>query len=203
MSGGPDGTMRSDRRRFARRCGYHVADMTRRRFERLVERARRGVERAVRDYPPRFRREMDNVALVVEDEPDPERLDEMEIEPPDTLYGLYEGIPLPEREWTHGNVLPDVITIYQRPILEDCEDEDEVVKAIGETVIHEFGHYFGLDEDQIDEIEALWRGETGADAPATRRDAAAGPAARQSDSNGASGLRRLLAACIRVLRRVS
>lgn len=177
--------------------------MTRRQFERLVARARRGVERAVRDYPPRFRREMDNVALVVEDEPDPERLDEMEIEPPDTLYGLYEGIPLPEREWTHGNVLPDVITIYQRPILEDCEDEDEVVKAIGETVIHEFGHYFGLDEDQIDEIEALWRGETGADAPAPRRDAAAGPAARQSDSEGTSGLRRLLAACIRVLRRVS
>ena len=176
--------------------------MTRRQFERLVARARRDVERAVRDYPPRFRREMDNVALVVEDEPEPERLAEMEIEPPDTLYGLYEGIPLPEREWTHGNVLPDVITIYQRPILEDCEDEDDIVKAIGETVIHEFGHYFGLDEDQIDEIEALWRGETGPDAPAPRRNAAAGPAARQSDSK-ASGLRRLLAACIRVLRRVS
>ena len=176
--------------------------MTRRQFERLVARARRDVERAVRDYPPRFRREMDNVALVVEDEPEPERLAEMEIEPPDTLYGLYEGIPLPEREWTHGNVLPDVITIYQRPILEDCEDEDDVVKAIGETVIHEFGHYFGLDEDQIDEIEALWRGETGPDAPAPRRNAPAGPAARQSDSK-ASGLRRLLAACIRVLRRVS
>ena len=175
--------------------------MTRRQFERLVARARRDVERAVRDYPPRFRREMDNVALVVEDEPEPERLAEMEIEPPDTLYGLYEGIPLPEREWTHGNVLPDVITIYQRPILEDCEDEDDVVKAIGETVIHEFGHYFGLDEDQIDEIEALWRGETGADAPAPPRNAA-GPAARRPDSK-ASGLRRLLAACIRVLRRVS
>ena len=176
--------------------------MTRRQFERLVARARRGVERAVRDYPPRFRREMDNVALVVEDEPEPERLTEMEIEPPDTLYGLYEGIPLPEREWTHGNVLPDVITIYQRPILEDCEDEDEVVKAIGETVIHEFGHYFGLDEDQIDEIEALWRGETCTDA-LPPRSAAAGPAARQSDSKGASGLRGLVAACIRVLRRVS
>ena len=176
--------------------------MTRRQFERLVARARRDVERAVRDYPPRFRREMDNVALVVEDEPEPERLAEMEIEPPDTLYGLYEGIPLPEREWTHGNVLPDVITIYQRPILEDCEDEDDVVKAIGETVIHEFGHYFGMDEDQIDEVEALWRGETGADDPAPRRNAAAGPAARRSDSK-ASGLRRLLAACIRVLRRVS
>ena len=176
--------------------------MTRRQFERLVARARRDVERAVRDYPPRFRREMENVALVVEDEPEPERLADMEIEPPDTLYGLYEGIPLPEREWTHGNVLPDVITIYQRPILEDCEDEDDVVKAIGETVIHEFGHYFGMDEDQIDEIEALWRGETGADAP-PRRNTAAGSAAGESDSGGASGLRGLLAACIRFLRRVS
>ena len=176
--------------------------MTRRQFERLVARARRDVERAVRDYPPRFRREMDNVALVVEDEPGPERLAEMEIEPPDTLYGLYEGIPLPEREWTHGNVLPDVITIYKRPILEDCGDEDDVVKAIGETVIHEFGHYFGMDEDQIDEIEALWRDGTGADA-APRRGSPAGPAADPPDSKAVSGLRRLLSACIRVLRRVS
>ena len=178
--------------------------MTRRQFERLVARARRDVERAVRDYPPRFRREMDNVALVVEDEPGPERLAEMEIEPPDTLYGLYEGIPLPEREWTHGNVLPDVITIYQRPILEDCADEDDVVKAIGETVIHEFGHYFGMDEDQIDEVEALWRDGTGADA-APRRGSPEGPAAGPPppDSKAVSGFRRLLSACIRVLRRVS
>ena len=133
--------------------------MTRKQFHRLVARAVRGI-------PARFRQEMDNVAVVVEDVPPPELLAEMEIEPPDTLYGLYQGIPLPERDWTHGNVLrmADRITIYQQPILEDFEHEDDIVKAIGETVIHEFGHYFGLDEEEIEEIEArYWRGETGAD----------------------------------------
>ena len=67
----------------------------------------------------------------------------MEIEPPDSLYGLYEGTPLTERAWAHGNSLPDRITIFQRPIEEDCEDEEEIRAVIGETLIHEVGHYFG------------------------------------------------------------
>ena len=128
--------------------------MTRARFERLV------VE-ATALIPKRFRREMKNLAVVVEDEPAPELLAEMEIEPPDSLYGLYQGTPLPERSWAHGNVLPDQITIFQRPIEEDCEDEDEIRVMIGETLIHEVGHYFGLSEAEIEEIEArYWRGET-------------------------------------------
>jgi predicted Zn-dependent protease with MMP-like domain len=128
--------------------------MTRDRFERLL------VE-AVTLIPRRFRREMKNLALVVEDEPSTDLLDEMEIEPPDSLYGLYQGTPLPERAWSHGNNLPDKITIFQRPIEEDCEDEDEVRAVIGETLIHEVGHYFGLSEEEIEEIEErYWRGET-------------------------------------------
>ena len=103
---------------------------------------------------------MHNVVLVVEDHPTPELLHDMGIEPPDTLYGLYQGIPLPEREWAHGNALPDRITIYQQPIVEDSEDDDVIVRTIGETVIHEFGHYFGLSEEEIEEIEVrYWRGE--------------------------------------------
>jgi predicted Zn-dependent protease with MMP-like domain len=128
--------------------------MTRARFERLVA-------EAVTLIPKRFRREMKNLALVVEDEPSEELLDEMEIEPPDSLYGLYQGTPLPERSWAFGNALPDRITIYQRPIEEDCEDEDEVRAVIGETLIHEVGHYFGMSEEEIEEIEEkYWRGET-------------------------------------------
>ena len=69
--------------------------------------------------------------------PSPELLTEMGIVPPDTLNGLYQGVPLPEREWAHGNTLPDRITIYQRPIVEDCDDDDVIIRAIGETVIHE------------------------------------------------------------------
>jgi len=112
--------------------------------------------------PRRFRREMKNLALVVEDEPSAGLLAEMEIEPPDSLYGLYQGVPLPERTWTYGNTLPDRITLFQRPIEEECEgDEDEVRAVIGETLIHEVGHYFGLSEEEIEEIEErYWRGDT-------------------------------------------
>ncbi len=128
--------------------------MTRAEFERLV------VE-AVMLIPKRFRREMKNLALVVEDEPSAELLEDMEIEPPDSLYGLYQGTPLPERGWDHGNALPDRITLFQRPIEEDSEDEDEIRAAIGETLIHEVGHYFGLSEEEIEEIEErYWRGDT-------------------------------------------
>ena len=128
--------------------------MTRAAFERLV------VE-AIALIPKRFRREIRNLALVVEDEPSLALLHEMEIEPPDSLYGLYQGTPLTERTSSYGNTLPDRITLYQKPIEEDCEDEDEVRAVIGETLIHEVGHYFGLSEEEIEEIEErYWRGET-------------------------------------------
>jgi predicted Zn-dependent protease with MMP-like domain len=98
---------------------------------------------------------------VVEDEPTPALLAEMEVEPPDSLYGLYQGTPLPERTWAFGNTLPDRITLFQRPIEEDCEDEDDVRAVIGETLIHEVGHYFGMSEEEIEEIEErYWRGGT-------------------------------------------
>ncbi len=128
--------------------------MTRHAFEKLVA-------EAVFLIPERFRREMKNLAVVVEDEPGPELLAEMEIEPPDSLYGLYQGTPITERTWDFGNQLPDRITIYQRPIVVDCVDEDDMRAVIGETLIHEVGHYFGLSEEEIEEIEErYWRGET-------------------------------------------
>ncbi len=120
--------------------------------------------KAVQSIPKRFRDAMNNVAVVVEDQPSPDLLKEMGVVPPDTLYGLYQGTPLPEREWTHGNVLPDRITIYQRPTVEDSDDDDDIICTIGETVIHEFGHHFGLSEEEIEEIESrYWRAETDAD----------------------------------------
>jgi predicted Zn-dependent protease with MMP-like domain len=127
--------------------------MTRERFEKLVA-------EAIELIPARFRREMSNLAVVVEDEPGADLLEEMEIEPPDSLYGLYQGIPLPERSWGHGNVLPDRVTLFQKVIEEDAADDDDVRAVIGETLIHEVGHYFGLSEEEIEEIEArYWRGE--------------------------------------------
>ena len=84
------------------------------------------VEEALRGIPRRFRDAMKNVAVVVEDEPSQELLDELEMEPDDTLFGLYHGTPLTERESNYGNALPDRISIYQLPIEEACEDEEDI-----------------------------------------------------------------------------
>jgi predicted Zn-dependent protease with MMP-like domain len=119
------------------------------------------VEDALREIPRRFRAAMKNVAVVVEDEPPPHVLAEMDVDPDDTLFGLYQGTPLTERGWGYGNALPDRISIYQRPIVEACADDDEIRDCVAETVIHEFGHYFGMSEEEIEEIEEkFWRGDS-------------------------------------------
>jgi predicted Zn-dependent protease with MMP-like domain len=119
------------------------------------------VEEALREIPRRFRKAMRNVAIVVEDDPSQDILEEMEIHEGDTLYGLYQGTPLTQRGWGYGNNLPDRISIYKNPIEEACADDEEIRDCIAETVIHEFGHYFGMSEDEIEEIEEkFWRGES-------------------------------------------
>jgi predicted Zn-dependent protease with MMP-like domain len=115
---------------------------------------------ALASIPRRFRDAMKNLAIVVEDEPSKELLAEMEIEPPDTLLGLYQGTPLTERAWDYGNRLPDRILIFQGPHERESEDDDDLIVAIGETLIHEVGHHFGMSEEAIQEIEEkYWRGE--------------------------------------------
>jgi len=120
--------------------------MTRAEFETLVE-------RALQKLPKRFKRKLENIAVVVDDWPDAQTLKEMEIEPPDTLYGLYRGVDLTRRDSSYGNVLPDTITIYQGPIEEDCADPDEMAELVRDVVIHEIGHYFGLDDATMEELE--------------------------------------------------
>jgi predicted Zn-dependent protease with MMP-like domain len=128
--------------------------VTRERFTALVE-------AALREIPKRFRDAMKNVAVIVEEQPPADILEEMEIGPDDTLFGLYQGTPLPERGWGYGNALPDRISIYQFPIEDACEDDEEIRDCVAETVIHEFGHYFGMSEEEIEEIEEkFWRGES-------------------------------------------
>ena len=127
--------------------------MTREEFRELVE-------EAIDTIPAKFAREVRNLAIVIEDEPSQDLLVEMEMEPGDSLLGLYQGAPLNERGWGYGNQLPDRITLFQQTIEDDCDDDDEIVVAIGETLIHELGHYFGMSEEQIMEIEErYWRGE--------------------------------------------
>jgi predicted Zn-dependent protease with MMP-like domain len=121
-------------------------------FEKLVA-------DALATIPRRLKAAMQNIAIVVEDEPSAELLGQMDIEPPDTLLGLYQGTPLTERGWGCGNTLPDRVMIFQGPHERAAADEDDLVISIGETLIHEIGHYFGMSEDEIEAIEEhYWRG---------------------------------------------
>jgi predicted Zn-dependent protease with MMP-like domain len=119
------------------------------------------VEDAIDTIPLKFARQVRNLAIVIEDEPSAELLDEMEIDDGDALLGLYQGTPLSERGFGYGNALPDRITLFQSTIEDDCnDDENDIIIAIGETLIHELGHYFGMSEEQIMDIEErYWRGE--------------------------------------------
>lgn len=120
--------------------------MNRAQFETLVE-------SALRKLPRQFREKLANIAVVVEDWADEDTLREMDIEPPDRLYGLYRGVDLTRRDSGYGNVLPDTIHIYQGPIEEDCGDPEEMADLVREVVVHEIGHYFGLDDETMDGIE--------------------------------------------------
>jgi predicted Zn-dependent protease with MMP-like domain len=110
-------------------------------FEQLVARALDGL-------PEEFAAMLENVAVVVEEEPDPEDLEALDMEPDEELFGLYQGVPLPERSAGYS-VLPDRIAIYRGPILRSCRDRREVIREVRDTVVHELGHYFGLEEDDM------------------------------------------------------
>ena len=127
--------------------------MTRADFERHVQ-------EALAIIPLEFRQAMKNLAIIVEEEPSRELRAELELEGGDTLFGLYQGTPLTERTSYYGNSLPDRILLFQGPHEREAADDDDLVGSIGETLIHEIGHYFGMDEEQIEEIEErYWRGE--------------------------------------------
>ena len=100
------------------------------------------VRNALDELPPELARALVNVAVVIEDE---------HPEDPD-LFGLYDGIPLPERGSGGHGELPDRIAIYRIPLEESFPDPRELEDEIRITVLHELGHYFGLDEDRIAEL---------------------------------------------------
>lgn len=126
--------------------------MTRQVFEALVGEALDAI-------PQDFRDRMQNVEIVVEDRASPALRAEMSDDSGDELFGLYQGTPLTERNWAHGNALPDRITLFQRTIEEACDTEDEVFEEVCLTLIHEAGHFFGLSEEEIEAIEdEFWYG---------------------------------------------
>jgi len=108
------------------------------------------VERALEGLPPELSKLLDNVAIVVEDWPD-YSTPLVSGGDDDALYGLYEGVPLTERAAGYHGFLPDKITIF-RGALERDFPEDELEEQVRITVVHELAHYFGFDEDRIEEL---------------------------------------------------
>lgn len=111
----------------------------------------RAVGEALEQIPDDLAAAIENVAVTVEDEPSAEDLLAVGLDPElDTLLGLYQGVPLPERgPSTYGLDLPDRIVVYRLPLLEVCATRRELLREIRNTVVHELGHYFGLPEEEL------------------------------------------------------
>jgi predicted Zn-dependent protease with MMP-like domain len=119
--------------------------MRRSRFEAIVSEALDGL-------PEEILAAMENVDVVVENEPDKEIREEFGLADDETLYGAYRGTPLVDRGYSDVPLLPDRIVLYQTPLEEDFPRRADLVEEIRRTVIHEVAHYLGMEEDQIDEL---------------------------------------------------
>jgi predicted Zn-dependent protease with MMP-like domain len=124
---------------------------TSRSFDRLVAEAWARI-------PGRFRRRMKNIALLVEDEPNPAQLSRGRVPHGSTLLGLYEGRPLTQRSVFESFAMPDRITIFQGPHERLARSPEELARLVEDTVWHEVAHYFGMDERQVRAAERRRRG---------------------------------------------
>jgi predicted Zn-dependent protease with MMP-like domain len=120
--------------------------MDRKRFEKLVE-------EALEDLPEEFNEKLDNVTVMVEDRPSREVYEQTGSSPYSLIFGLYHGVPYKHRGPFYGNYPPDVIVIFQEPIERVCISEEEIRNKVVEVVTHEIGHYFGMKDPQLREIE--------------------------------------------------
>lgn len=110
------------------------------------------LRQALDDLPEPFRQALENVAIVVEEWPPDWLLDELGVPPEGTLYGFYHGVPMPERSVTLSGNLPDKISIYRGPLQEDFPHAAELRRQIRVTLLHEIGHYFGMDEEALERL---------------------------------------------------
>lgn len=108
------------------------------------------VQQAIADLPPLYAKLMESIAVVIEDEPPKEVLEDLELESEDDLLGLYQGQSLAADSFFRpGGEAPPQISIYRGPILRLCESPEEVVQEVYDTVVHELGHHVGLDDDDM------------------------------------------------------
>lgn len=122
--------------------------MQKKHFEKLVE-------EALAKIPQKFRKYLKNIAVIVENQPSRETYRQLRSSPFSSILGHYHGVPFKHRGPFYGNIPPDVIVIYQKPIEAICKTEDQIREKVREVVIHEIGHYFGLSDDELREIEDL------------------------------------------------
>jgi predicted Zn-dependent protease with MMP-like domain len=118
--------------------------LTRQEFEELVD-------QALEEIPPEFLEKLENVEILVEEEPSRELLREVGLRG-GTLFGLYQGIPETHKSSFHFCPMPDRILIFRRPILRACRTRGQVVREIRKTVMHEVAHHFGFSEERLREL---------------------------------------------------
>jgi predicted Zn-dependent protease with MMP-like domain len=118
------------------------------------------VQNSLEKLPRRFKKKLANISVVVEDLPSQELLNDMGIRS-GKLLGLYQGVPLTQRGWNYGNMLPDRIVIYQRSIESVASSPEQMENIVQDTVIHEIGHYFGFTDKELREIEITKRKQEG------------------------------------------
>ena len=124
--------------------------LNRKEFEKIVK-------EGIKAIPEKFLRKLENVAIIVEDEPTLAQKKKLNLHPSWTLFGLYEGVPQLERGANYSAVLPDKITIFQNPIEALAGDEKDIKEMVKNTVWHEIAHHFGMNEARVRQAEARRR----------------------------------------------
>jgi len=119
--------------------------MNRNAFEELID-------EVIGDLPADFRRRLENVAIIVEDYPSTELMNRMGLSPDDVLFGLYEGVPLTQRGYFEPPLHPDRILIFQDAIEQECDSSEEIKKELKTTLVHEIGHFFGMDDEYLERL---------------------------------------------------
>lgn len=112
------------------------------------------VVEALDALPPFFQQHLQNIEVVVSDWPTQAELDSVGLQRGELLLGLYEGVPLTQRDSNYGLVLPDKITIFHHPIEQVCRTRDDVIDQVQHTVKHEIAHHFGISDDRLRELGA-------------------------------------------------
>jgi len=112
------------------------------------------ITRAMDELPQEYIRGLQNVAIVMADEPDEVQREKLKLGHGNLLLGLYEGVPLTKRTGNEAGILPDKITLFKNPILMVSRNENALFEQIKRTLWHEIAHYYGLDHDRIDHLES-------------------------------------------------